>query len=100
SLLVGNTSRTDVRKVMKPGPPNQFGLPPEPKMELVHEEYLYAKLKGNDQLFEIKADKLKDLAPGPSAVRDPQLARFKAGDVQRLEIQAGDKKIVLAKEKD
>ena len=58
-----------------------------PQEEMVHDEYRYAKLAGNDQVFEILADRLKDLfVPGPS-LRDAKLARFKPEDVRRLEIR-------------
>lgn len=97
-LLVGKQSDVKVRMVNKPGPQTPFG--PKSKPEIVHEEYRYAKLADNDQVFEIKADRLKDIAAEVDSLRDPQLARFKAGDVRRLEIKDSAGQIVLAKDKD
>ncbi|HZZ78164.1 MAG TPA: DUF4340 domain-containing protein [Gemmataceae bacterium] len=94
-LLVGKVSES--KTTVKPAPsPPQFGMPPRPP-ETITEEYRFAKLDGNDQIFEIKADKLKDIAIPLDELRDPRLARFKVDDVKRLEIQHGKQDLVLAK---
>jgi hypothetical protein len=98
TLLVGKQARVDMRKVMKPAPP--FGPPRPPQMELVRDEYRYAKLGNNEQIFEIKADRLKDLAVSAAELRDARLARFRTEDVKRLEVKYHDKDITVAKEKD
>jgi hypothetical protein len=99
TLLIGKQSQVKVRKVLRPAP-NMGGPPMPPQEEMVHDEYRYAKLAGNDQVFEILAGKLKDLfVPGPS-LRDPKLARFKPDDVHRLEIRRPDLDLVLVKDKD
>lgn len=64
------------------------------------EEYRFAKLENNDQFFEIKTDKLGDITLAVDALRDPQLARFKADDVKRLEIRHGKQTLVFAKVKE
>jgi hypothetical protein len=98
TLLVGKMSHMKVRKVMKPSPP---GLPVPPQPEIVHDEYRYAKLQDNDQVFEIRAEHLKDLFVAADTVRDARLARFRTEDATRLEIDHdGQKPIVLAKDKD
>jgi hypothetical protein len=73
TLLVGKVSQTKTRTVTRPAPP---GSPFPPQKETVHDEYRYARLKDNDQVFEIQADKLKDLFPTTDTLRDAKLARF------------------------
>ncbi|HJT76336.1 MAG TPA: DUF4340 domain-containing protein, partial [Gemmataceae bacterium] len=98
TLLIGKVSQVKVRKVMKPSPP---GMPVPPQPEMVHDEYRYAKLQDNDQIFEIRAEHLKDLFVVADTLRDARLARFRTEDATRLEIdQDGRKPIVLAKDKD
>jgi hypothetical protein len=95
TLLVGKKSPRKVeRKVSRPAPP---GLPMPALADKVVEEFNYAKLEGNDQIFEIKTDKLKDIFVSADTLRDSKLARFKAADVQRLELTYKDTAIVLAK---
>ena len=99
TLQIGKQSHVKVRKVMRPAP-NMGGPPMPPQEEMVHDEYRYAKLAGNDQVFEILADRLKELfVPGPS-LRDAKLARFKPEDARRLEIRRPDLDLVLVKDKD
>ena len=100
TLLIGKISDKKTKLVMKTPPPNPFGQPPPKMPSEVTEEFRYAKLPGHDQIFEIKADKLRDVAPDFETLRDPQLARFKPGDVTRLEIRHGDQVLVLAKYKE
>jgi hypothetical protein len=98
TLLIGKTSHTKVRMVMRPSPP---GVPVPPQPQPVHDEYRYAKLQDNDQIFEIRAERLKDVFVAADTVRDPQVARFHTADANRLEIdRPGQPKLVLAKEKD
>ena len=54
-VLVGKVSDTKERIVTRPGPPNQFGMPPKPIVQIVKEEYRFAKLEDNDQIFEVKS---------------------------------------------
>jgi len=76
-------------------------MPAVPQREVVHDEYRYAKLQNNDQIFEIKAEKLKDLFVASDTLRDPRLARFKTEDVVRLEIaRLGQPPIVLVHDKE
>lgn len=99
TLLIGRQSQTKTRRVMRPAP-NMGGPPMPPQQEIVHEEYRFAKLEGNDQIFEIKADKLKDLFVAADTLRDARVARFKTEDARRLEIQQAGKEIILVKDKD
>jgi Domain of unknown function (DUF4340) len=98
ALLVGKTSQTKVRTVTKAPPP--FGGMPEPKREVVHEEYRYAKLQDNEQVFEIKADRLKDVFVAADTLRDPRLARFRTEDARKVEVQHAGQDILLAKDND
>ena len=99
TLLLGKQSQVKVRKVMRPAP-NMGGPPMPPQEEMVHDEYRYAKLAGNDQVFEILADRVKDVFVPGTGLRDPKLARFKPEDVRRLEIRRPDLDLVLVKDKD
>src|SRR5262249_33979309 len=54
-LLIGNVSSVQTQRKMTPGGPP--GAPP--REETIREEYRYAQLQGNAQVFEIRADKLK-----------------------------------------
>jgi hypothetical protein len=97
-LLIGSVSPT---KKQKPSPPPPPGLPPDvPPPPPVVETFRYAKLENNDQVFEIKADRLRDLFVRPADLRDARLARFRADDARRLEIKYEGQDIVLAKDKD
>ncbi len=100
TLLIGKKSQTKTRTVIKPPPPQMRGMPPQmaPTQETVHDDYYYAKLKGNDQIFEIKDDKLKNLFVPLDTLRDSQLARFRTFDAQKLEIKQKDHELVFAKE--
>lgn len=95
-LHVGKVSDSKTRLGSKPPPPNPFAPPPKPP-EIIVEEYRFAKLESNDQIFEIKADKLADISPAIDALRDSQLARFKTDDVKRLEIRHGEQVLLFAK---
>src|SRR5207253_9360681 len=81
---------------------NMGGPTMPPQKEDIHEEYRYAKLAGNDQIFEIKADKLKDIFVDGKTLRDPQIAHFRTEDARRLEIKPspGGADIVAVKEKE
>ncbi len=98
-LLLGKVSR-EVEKKAPPPPPAQFGAPPPLPPPPVKEVYRYAKLRGNPQVFEIKADKLGDLFVAAAALRDPRLVRFRSADARRIEIARPDSRIVLIDERD
>jgi hypothetical protein len=97
TLLIGKESREERRTVIKPAPP--FGPPQPPKPETIVEKYRYAKLKDNDQVFEIRDAKLKDIFLPLNTVRDAHLAHFSSFDAQRLEISHDGQDIVLEKDK-
>lgn len=100
-LLIGKESELKFRKVSKPSPPPQSPLmPPKQDFDMVPETYRYAKLADNDQVFEIKGDKLKDIGVSLSSLRDPQVARFKAADVKHLEVTQGKETLVFSRDKD
>jgi hypothetical protein len=99
-LQIGKKSDTKkVRMVTRPPPP---GLPPgiEPPQLPVTEEFRYAKLQNNPQIFEIKTDRLKDIFVAANDLRDPRLARFEPKEVTRLEVKQNGVEIVLVKEKE
>lgn len=97
TLQIGRVSRVSER----PGtpPPARPGMPPLPPLP-VREEFRYARLTGQPVVFEVKADKLTDLFPNVSSLRDAKLARFQSADVREITIQKGNEKIVLRREKD
>jgi hypothetical protein len=97
-LMVGGESPT---KKQRPSPPPPPGLPPDvPPPPPVVETFRYAKLENNDQVFEVKADRLKELFAPVGELRDARLARFRAEDARRLEVKYEGQDIVLVKEKD
>ncbi len=99
TLLVGKLSPTvRERKLPPPAPPP--GLPFQPPPQVVKEEYRYAKLADNDQVFEVRADALKGLFVPAKDLRDAHLARFKTEDARRLEVKYAGQDVVLVKEKD
>ncbi len=100
TLLIGKTSPTvRERKVTRPPPP---GMPPgmPPLTETIKEEFRYAKLKDNEQVFEVKADRVKELFVNVKELRDARLARFKPDDARRLEIKYAGQDVVLVKDKE
>jgi hypothetical protein len=97
TLLIGKQSREEKRMKMKAAPP--FGPPQPPQPEMIVEKYLYAKLKDNDQIFEIRDAKLKDIFVPLNTLRDAHLARFSSFDAQRLEINHDGQEILLEKDK-
>lgn len=99
TLLIGNVSSRRTRLTTAPPQP---GMPPGmPQRSIpVTDEYRYAKLAYNDQIFEIKADKLKDVFVSLDTLRDARVARFNTADARRVEIKHGGEDIVLEKDKD
>src|SRR5260370_11543389 len=96
-LLIGKQSREEKRTTMKSAPP--FGPPQPPHPETIVDKYRYAKLKDNDQVFEIRDAKLKDIFVPLNTLRDAHLARFSSFDAQRLEISHDGQDILLEKDK-
>lgn len=94
-LLVGKTSDKRSRVVQKPG---ASPFMPKPQIDFIEEEFKFAKLQDNEQIFEIKADRLKDVVVAASTLRDPQLARFKTEDVKNLTVQEGGRGLNFIKE--
>jgi hypothetical protein len=98
TLLIGNVSRMATKTVMQAPPP---GAPFGPRPVTVTEEYRYAKLEDNPQVFEIKAEGLKNIFVPLDTLRDAQLARFTPQEARELEIvQPGKETIQFVKEKD
>jgi hypothetical protein len=97
-LQIGRKSDTKkMRTITRPAPPGAPGL--EPTNITVPEEFRYAKLQNNSQIFEIKTDRLKDIFLAANEMRDPRLARFESKDVTRLEVKQNGTEIVLVKDK-
>jgi hypothetical protein len=97
TLLIGKQSREEKRTILKPAPP--FGPPQPPQPETIVDKYRYAKLKDNDQVFEIRDNKLKDIFVPLNTLRDAHLARFSSFDAQRVEINHDGQDILLEKDK-
>jgi hypothetical protein len=95
TLLIGATSDKHMRLVQKPG---ASPFMPKPKVDFVEEEFRFAKLQDNDQVFEIKADKLKDIVVVANVLRDPQLARFKTSDVKKFTIHDAGQALAFVNE--
>jgi hypothetical protein len=99
-LLIGSESPTKrTRTVTRPAPP-VGGMQRPPMTERIDEKFRYAKLENNDQIFEIKADKLKDVFVPAADMRDARVARFETKDVTRIELTHGSETIALAKVKE
>ncbi len=98
TLLIGAVSTTHAKQVPRPQQPMFPGA--EPGFQTVFEEYRYAKLKDNGQIFEIRGDKLKDVFVALDTLRDARVARFNTADARRVEIEHGGEDIVLEKNKD
>jgi hypothetical protein len=98
TLLIGKESHVERRTTMKAAP--SFGGPPQPpRPETIEEKYRFAKLQDNDQVFEIREAKLKDIFLPLNTLRDAHLARFSSFDAQRLEINHDGQDILLEKDK-
>jgi hypothetical protein len=88
TLLIGKVAGTTA----PPPPANPLAPPP---MNLTGQEFRYARLQGNEQIFVIKAHKLKDIFVAPASLRDTHLAHFDNKDVRRVEVSQGGSKLVL-----
>lgn len=84
TLELGKVARTVTKTEDRP-PPQPFGAPPPPP-KVTTEEYRYARLVGNDLIFEVRTDALTGLFADPAALRDAHLAHFDTNDVRTLTI--------------
>jgi hypothetical protein len=99
-LWIGSESPTKrTRTITRPAPPIG-GMQRPPMTERIDEKFRYAKLENNDQIFEIKADKLKDVFVPAADLRDARVGRFDTKDVTRVELTHGSETIALAKVKE
>jgi hypothetical protein len=96
-LLIGKESSKKERTVTRPSP--QFGPPQPPRTETIVDRFRYAKLKDNDQVFEINEGKLKAIFVGLDVLRDAHLARFRSFDANHLEINHAEQTIIIDKDK-
>ena len=94
TIQIGRVSRVEERK--PPAPPANPLAPPPPAPLPVREEFRYARLPGQPQVFEIKADRWLDLFPSLATLRDPRLFRFRAENVRRVELVRPGERFVLA----
>ncbi len=112
TLLIGKSSRMNVRTEAAPPPPVP-GAPPQPP-KVIEEHWYYAKLADNPLVFEIKGDKLADLLietksdplaktepPGKAIeqLRDPNPIRFDTDQVVEVTIQRPSQTLHLKKTK-
>ncbi len=102
SLMVGDVSRMETKKEPIPSPPPRFpGAPqPPPQFKDVEIPYYYARLKDNDQIFDVRGKILEKILVKSAELRDPQVARFDTDDVQKLEIQRDKARIVITRKKE
>lgn len=90
TLLIGN-----------PTTPASSPPPPDPVSPAVprEEKFRYAKLEGNDQIFQIKSGKFEEgLFVSLKDLRDARVARFRTEDVRRVTLKRHSEEIALAKE--
>src|SRR5206468_1447151 len=88
TVLFGAVAKTATRDETVASPPPMPGLPPFPMTRKVTEEYRYAKLADNPQVFVVKADRFADLFVNVNKLRDPRLARFTPDEVQEVTVAA------------
>jgi hypothetical protein len=94
TLLIGKTVGPDKPELTPPPPDSPLPTPREEKAR-------YAKLEGNDQIFEIKADKVDQALFVPiKELRDARLVRFRVDDARRIEVTQANLDLVLVKDKD
>jgi len=91
ALLIGNIARTVERDETVTAPSPMPGLPPMPMTRKVFDEYRYAKLTDNPQVFVVRADKFNDIFVKADTLRDSQLAHFTAEEVQDVSIESPGK---------
>ena len=88
-MPVASTTATLTPERKPPAPPqtNPF-QPPPPPPPAVREEYRYAKLPDNPQVFEVRGDKFGDLFVPAATLRDAKLFQIYEGtsQIQRLVI--------------
>lgn len=112
TLLLGQTTRMNVRT--EPAPPPPFPMAPPQPPKIIEEKYYFAKLADNPLVFEVKGDKLADVfleskadlmaktdPPGPafSQLRDPSPARFETDQVTDITITRAGQTLELHKTK-
>jgi len=100
TLFIGAISSRRQRMVPAPQSPDAFPGMQRQRLMPVTEEYRYAKLQYNDQIFEVKTDKFKDIFVALDKLRDSRIARFNSSDARKVEITHGGENIVLEKNKD
>lgn len=99
-VLIGKVSRIkEIKPPAPPAPANPFSPPPPPPQPL-REEYRYAKLPNNPQLFEVRGDRLGELFVKPAELRDARLARYKSDDVRQIELNAAGRNLLFVKTKE
>lgn len=97
-LLIGRISRVVERKA--PTPPANPLAPPQPQPPAMREEYRYAKLPDNPQVFEVKTDRFAELFVSMAALRDPRVLRFNPQNVRRVEVVRPQERFVFARTDD
>jgi len=112
TLLLGQTTRMNVRT--EPAPPPPFPMAPPQPPKIIEEKYYFAKLADNPLIFEVKGDKLAEVfleakadplakvdPPGPafSQLRDPSPARFETDQVLDVTITRAGQTLELHKTK-
>ncbi len=100
TLEIGAISGQTTRTVRRPPPMGPMGIQFPPQDETIAEDLRYARLRGNDQVFEIRTNRLKDIFVPLDTLRDPHIARFSSSDVQRIEVKHKGQDVVLVRDKE
>ena len=96
-LRIGNVSRSRTYKKMRQPPP---GAPPgfPGGEETASEDFRFAKLGDNPQVFEVRAAGLNDIFVPTDVLRDPQTNRFVPADAIKVAVELpGQTSFALAK---
>ncbi len=96
-LRIGNVSRSRTYKKLRPPPP---GAPPgfPGGEETASEDFRFAKLGDNPQVFEVRAAGLNDIFVATDVLRDPQTNRFVPTDAIKVGVEIpGQSSFALAK---
>ena len=91
SLLIGAVAKTVEREETVSVPSPMPGGRPMPITRKISDEYRFAKLTDNPQVFVVRADRFTDLFVPVDVLRDPRLVQFTAEEVQEFTVNAPGK---------
>jgi hypothetical protein len=91
---VAKTGERDEPVTLPGGPP---GAPPRTITRKVPEEYRFARLANNPQVFVVRADKFADLFTRAGDLKDPKVVRFNPDEVERITIGPADVRFAVTR---